>query len=219
MKCPHCLTSIHPKEENHILGNDSTSLWAVVWQTCPACKKFIIALHEQYDRYRLSDGSDHYYKSRVLLAYPKAPSRTPLPPEVPSPYRDDYREACMTLADSPKASAALSRRCLQAILRDHAGVKHGNLAGEIQQVIDSGKLPSHLTESLDAIRNIGNFAAHPIKSTSTGEVIEVEDGEAEWNLDVLESLFDFYFVQPAIIKKKRDALNSKLKDAGKPQMK
>ena len=125
----------------------------------------------------------------------------------------------MTLADSPKASAALSRRCLQAILRDHAGVKHGNLAGEIQQVIDSGKLPSHLTESLDAIRNIGNFAAHPIKSTSTGEVIEVEDGEAEWNLDVLESLFDFYFVQPAIIKKKRDALNSKLKDAGKPQMK
>jgi hypothetical protein len=44
-------------------------------------------------------------------------------------------------------------------------------------------------------------------------------GEAEWLLDVLEGLFDFYFVQPALLKAKRDALNKKLKDAGKPAMK
>ena len=31
-----------------------------------------------------------------------------------------------------------------------------------------------------------NFAAHPIKSMHTGEVIEVEPGEAEWLLDTLE---------------------------------
>jgi hypothetical protein len=47
----------------------------------------------------------------------------------------------------------------------------------------------------------------------------VEPGEAEWNLDVIESLFDFYFTQPALLKKKRDALNTKLKAAGKPEMK
>jgi hypothetical protein len=80
-------------------------------------------------------------------------------------------------------------------------------------------LPTHLTESIDAVRNIGNFAAHPIKSTSTGEIVDVELGEAEWLLDVLESLFDFYFVQPAILKAKRDALNKKLMDAGKPSLK
>ena len=66
---------------------------------------------------------------------------------------------------------------------------------------------------------IGNFAAHPIKSNSTGEIVEVEIGEAEWLLDVLELLFDFYFVQPAITKAKREALNQKLLDAGKPPMK
>jgi hypothetical protein len=33
---------------------------------------------------------------------------------------------------------------------------------------------------LDAIRTIGNFAAHPIKSTSSGEIVDVEPGEAEW---------------------------------------
>jgi hypothetical protein len=35
----------------------------------------------------------------------------------------------------------------------------------------------------------------------------------------LEALFDFYFVQPSVNKKKREALNAKLKAAGKPEMK
>jgi hypothetical protein len=43
--------------------------------------------------------------------------------------------------------------------------------------------------------------------------------EAEWNLDVLEALFDFYFVLPAVVKKKRAALDQKLKEAGKEPMK
>lgn len=93
------------------------------------------------------------------------------------------------------------------------------MAQEIQEALDSGHLPSHLAESLDAIRNIGNFAAHPIKSKSTREVVPVEPGEAEWNLEVLEALFDFFFVQPARLRKKRDALNKKLSDVGKPPMK
>ena len=58
-------------------------------------------------------------------------------------------------------------------------------------------LPSHIADSLDAVRNIGNFAAHPAKSQATGEVVPVEPGEAEWTLDTLEELFDFYFVSPA----------------------
>jgi hypothetical protein len=105
------------------------------------------------------------------------------------------------------------------LLREEGKVKHGNLSDEIQQVIDAAKLPSLLLDSLDAVRNIGNFAAHPIKSKASGEIIDVEPGEAEWNLDVLESLFDYFFVQPALLKKKRDALNAKLKEAGKPGMK
>ena len=44
----------------------------------------------------------------------------------------------------------------------------------------------------------------------------MEPGEADWNLDVLESLFDFYYVQPAMLLAKRDALNAKLVAAGNP---
>jgi hypothetical protein len=150
---------------------------------------------------------------------PKATLR-PAPNEaVPKIFAGDYVEACNVIADSAKASAALSRRCLQNILREVEKVKHSDLANEIQQVLDKGKLPTHLAESIDAIRHIGNFAAHPIKSTASGEIIDVEPGEAEWNLDVLESLFDFYFVQPDFLKKKRDALDAKLVSAGKKPMK
>ena len=85
------------------------------------------------------------------------------PLEVETSFADDFREACLVIGDSEKASAALSRRCLQKLLIDKAGAKEkATLDSQIQGVIDSGKLPSHLTEDIDAIRNIGNFAVHPM---------------------------------------------------------
>jgi hypothetical protein len=211
MKCPHCLVEFHAALEQSQLGNDCEAHWQLLKQICPACKRFVIQLFRT-ERHPSN-------KTSLWNVWPKAPSRTPLSNDVPQDFAADYSEACLVLQDSPKASAALSRRCLQHTLREKAGVKHGELANEIQQVIDSGKLPSHLSESLDAIRNIGNFAAHPIKSKSTGEIVDVELGEAEWNLDVLESIFDFYFVQPELLKRKKAALDKKLADAGKPPMK
>lgn len=151
------------------------------------------------------------------MAYPRSGSR-PVPAEVPSPYRDDFVEACKVLGESAKASAALSRRCLQAILRDQAGTKSKDLADQIDEVIASKAVPSHIQNDLHAVRNIGNFAAHAMKSTVTGAILDVEPGEAEWNLDVLESLFDFYFVQPALAAKRKADLNQKLKAAGKPEL-
>jgi len=151
------------------------------------------------------------------MAYPQGFLR-PVPAEVPDPYKQDFTEACKVLQDSPKASAALSRRNLQAILRDKAATKNKDLFDQIDEVINAGKIPSHIQDGLHAVRNIGNFAAHEIKSKVTGSIVSVEPGEAEWNLDVLESLFDFYFVQPALTAKRKADLNKKLKEAGKPEI-
>ena len=154
-----------------------------------------------------------------IIVYPKTTAR-PVPPEVDLAFENDFREACLVIGDSEKASAALSRRCLQKLLIEKAGAKEkATLDSQIQEVLDSGVLQSQLADAIDAIRTVGNFGAHPIKSTHTGEVIEVELGEAEWLLDTLEGLFDFYFVQPAILERKRDALNKKLEEAGKSKLK
>jgi hypothetical protein len=96
-------------------------------------------------------------------------------------------------------------------------VKAKNLAQQIDEVMPG--LPAYIAESIDAIRNIGNFAAHPQKSQSSGEIVDVEPGEAEWNLEVLDMLFDHYYVKPELVKKRRATLDAKLKEVGKPPMK
>lgn len=225
MKCPHCLVEFHADQTwwSVFLGGDANGQWLLSRRTCPSCNRFVmnlengigIPLGNQVGTFHLRFPA----KETTMLVWPKGISRASVPPEVPPAIVEDYKEACLVLADSPKASAALSRRCLQLLLRSAAGVKQGDLSNEIQQVLDSKTLPTGIAENVDAVRNIGNFAAHPNKSTSTGEVLPVEPEEAEWNLEVLESLFDVYFVQPARAKAKRDALNKKLQDAGKPPLK
>jgi hypothetical protein len=221
MKCMHCLVEFHANKQEDFIGDDVDKGWAIFQYDCPACNRMnLFLVNGEVSRYPNGRGTilENRIISRVAIR-PFGTNRPPCPPEVLDHIADDYKEACIVLPFSSKASAALSRRCLQNLLRDAAKVKHSDLSKEIQEVIDSGKLPSHLVESIDAIRNTGNFAAHPAKSLNTGEILPVEPEEAEWNLDVLESLFDFFYVQPAIVAKKRVALNAKLQEAGKPPMK
>ncbi|MDR5778766.1 DUF4145 domain-containing protein [Caballeronia sp. LZ065] len=221
MKCPHCAVEIHPDFEIErlrvygIAGGATTQeqiggrRWFVSHMTCPACAEPIINLR-----------GDRGTKEPIPVSrvYPSSTGRPRAPVEVPDHISEDYHEACAVLEDSAKASAALSRRCLQAVLREN-GYAQKDLVKAIEAVLASNTLPSAIADNLDAIRNIGNFAAHPMKDTSTGQILPVEPEEAEWNLDVLEELFDFFYVQPEKARQKRAALNEKLQAAGKPPMK
>lgn len=223
MKCPHCLVAIHEGFTNSRVTSDRDGTWEVAHQICPACARAIILLlvgtPGTVDRGRGHEYGGLSYVERTILAHPRGSGRPPCPKDVPKHIAEDYREACAIFADSEKAAAALGRRCLQAVLREAAGVKPGNLADEINEVLAKGHLPTHLSESIDAIRNIGNFATHPMKSQQSAQILDVEPGEAEWTLETLELLFDYYYTQPALRAAKRDALNAKLKAAGKPPMK
>jgi len=210
MKCFHCSVEVHPGFNQMGAGwqDRQAGSWAVYAMACPSCHMQLIRLHQN------TGGAAPV----VHNVYPRNALR-PIAPEIPSPYRDDFRESCEVLPISPKASAALSRRCLQMILRDKGNFTQKDLAPQIQAAIDSGRLPSHLSEAIDAVRNIGNFAAHPMKSQATGVIVEVEPGEAEWLIETVDGMFDFYLVQPALLKAKRDALNAKLAEIGKPPLK
>ena len=73
----------------------------------------------------------------------------PAAPEVESKFAEDYNEACLVLPFSPKASAALSRRCLQNIIRLKEGIKERNLKTEIDKLIATNKLPSYISDNLE----------------------------------------------------------------------
>ena len=236
MKCLHCAVEIHDYfEENaqHIwVYSDSDRTidetdegWWVSFTDCPACDKPMIKMW-RVEKTAAKPTGPHETNSSVpsksrrtesFIAYPRFALRL-VPSEITDPLRSEFLEACAVLPASPKASAALSRRCLQLLLREQ-GFTANNLAPQIDQLINANILPSHLRDAVDAIRNIGNFAAHPLKSTATGEIVDVEPGEAEWTLDVLEDLFDFFIVRPKQTAAKKAALNAKLLALGKPAMK
>ena len=67
--------------------------------------------------------------------------------------------------------------------------------------------------------NFGNFSAHPITDQTTLQIVEVEVTEAEYCLDILDAIFDHYYVRPAEAKRRRAALDAKLQLAGKPPSK
>lgn len=220
IECPHCSVSIHVSWESGILDEDVDGLWLVQHATCSSCARVIVGIVQA--KAAREAGSGEYIGITPLstrFVRPLVKGR-PFPSgDVPKSIADLYSESGAVLALSARASAALSRRCLQEMLHEHVGIKGRTLDAEIDALLKQGTLPSHIAESVDAIRTIGNFAAHPIKSTASGEIVDVEPGEAEWLLDVLDLLFDHVFVQPAVTKRKRDALNEKLKAAGKPPLK
>ena len=151
--------------------------------------------------------------------YPIGANRGPVSPVVPPEIADDYIEACNVLPISAKASAALSRRCLQNMLHAHGYKAKDNLAKEIDLLLNEPALPHKLRVTVDAIRNFGNFSAHPINDVTTLQVIDVAPHEAEWCLETIEELFDHFYVGPAAAKAKKAALDVKLKAGGKPPSK
>lgn len=222
MKCPHCSVAIRFEEEDSLTWpeheNDVIALgYQLAYGHCPNCENLIVLLQNGLVETKGNAFFMSELRSEELL-YPRSGAR-PLPPEVCEPERSDFAEAVAVLPVSTKASAALSRRLLQHVLRERFKIKPSSLDKEIEDFLKLPGVPSHVMEAVDGVRNIGNFAAHPIKNTNTGEIVDVEPGEAEWLLEVLEALFDFTFTQPVRLQQRKDELNKKLATLGKPPMK
>lgn len=226
MKCPHCTIHFHDnwicgwffrqsdtpmKETYQVEGN---LFWAYRSAVCPACKNVTL-------QFAVTDGRQNAVKDWQQI-HPIGANRGPVSPDVPSEIAEDYIEACNVLPISAKASAALSRRCLQNMLHAHS-YRDRDLAREIDLLLNEPDpkkaLPHRLRETIDSIRNFGNFSAHPIDDKTTLQVIDVDPHEAEWCLETIEELFEHFYVGPAMARAKKAGLDAKLAAAGKPPSK
>ena len=104
---------------------------------CPNCEKTSI--------YGIGISGDII--NQKYLIYPKSNAKQ-YPEYVPQSIRKDYQEAFETLNISPKASATLSRRCIQGMIR-----------------------------AIDAARKLGNIGAHMEKDTSIIVDIDPEEAK------------------------------------------
>lgn len=123
----------------------------------------------------------------------------PFPEFVPEAMVEDYKEAWSIIDLSPKSSATLARRCLQAMIRDFCGIRERTLFHEIDALrvmAEKDALPRGVDEdtigAMIALKDVGNIGAH--MSEIDGVILDVDAGEAEKLLGLIEMLFADWYV-------------------------
>jgi len=228
--CPYCsqnatITESNISSESHFFNEGNKDKDLVVITTvvvCPneKCKEYTIQAQLYKAKFERSISTDLQPTGFPILTWMLKPQSNakPFPSYIPTVIRNDYKEACLILDLSPKASATLSRRCLQGIIRDFWGIAKKNLFEEINAL--KGNIESDTWDAIDAVRSIGNIGAHMEKDINL--IIDVEPKEASLLVGLIEILFRDWYISrherqqhlKAIVKAAED--KKKVKSKKKP---
>lgn len=113
-----------------------------------------------------------------------------LPDYIPAAIQEDYYEACRIRDLSPKASATLSRRCLQGMIRDFHKISLSRLIDEVNTL--EGIVEPDIWESIDAVRTVGNIGAHMERDINI--IVDVEPEEAQLLISLIEQLIEDWYI-------------------------
>jgi hypothetical protein len=195
---------------NYILGMEPKKpSYTMSVALCAGCGQPTIFVKE-WSNHALGDDQQIAWHKQL---YPigRAPKSLP---NTPQEHLRPYLAACRTLEASPEASACMSRRCLQGILRCQ-GYNQNVLAKQIEAALAETdrdrRLPAELRKTVDYIRSFGNLSAHPTNDAATLEIIDVEPDEAAWCIEIAEQLMAHYFERPAETAAKIHAADAKRK--------
>jgi hypothetical protein len=178
--CPYCNrpctlqdTDVRHCQDHEYLSKEHGSVLANFQFTIcpnPKCRQQTIVAHVfNYDpSTRETAGLLHEWR-----LVPESEAK-PFPDFIPVQLLDDYREACLIRNKSPKASATLSRRCLQGMIRDFWGIAKGRLIDEVNAL--QSRVDAQTWKAIDAVRKVGNIGAHMEKDVNL--IVDVEPEEA-----------------------------------------
>ena len=198
--CPYCnrsttITDSNYSDDIHYLDKDNKQgmiglKTVVIICPNPNCKEISIEA-------KLYKAKSNYYDVPTVIGDPlinwslKPNSKSKVFPNyIPEAILSDYEEACKIVNLSPKASATLSRRCLQGIIRDFWEIKPGRLVDEIKAI--ERNVDPTTWEAIDAIRSIGNIGAHMEKDINL--IIDVDPNEAELLIKLIEMLIKDWYI-------------------------
>lgn len=197
--CPYCRqvatitkenvsSNLHVFDKNNKIGYLGIYTYVTV---CPnsKCKEFSI----KAGLYNVDYKESWKVIGESLLDWDLKPQSEakPFPDYIPAPIIQDYEEACLIVGLSPKASATLSRRCLQGIIRDFWGISKSRLVDEVNAL--SGKIDASTWKAIDSVRSIGNIAAHMEKDINL--IVDVEPEEADLLLRLIEVLLEEWYIR------------------------
>jgi hypothetical protein len=197
-KCPHCNKEQTVSDEDRrvsfadltLANEDGPRRLVSKFVVCPnpECRKFslITSLHH------LEVSGKRTYTGKHIKTWALVPSSCArsFPIAIPQHILQDYHEACLTIELSPKVAAALSRRCLSSMVRDYWQVQPGSLSDEFRQI--KGTVDPLTWEAIESIRKSGMIGA---RMESIGaEILDVEPGEAELLIGLIETLIEDWYV-------------------------
>lgn len=165
-------------------ADDNRPIWSNIFRVyirlCPSCDEVSFE----------AEGLENLSGINIPL-YPTSRARQ-FPDYIPKAIREDYEEAYSILSLSPKASATLSRRCLQGMIRDFWGVKvkSGKLFDEINEIQD--KVSPAQWKAIDSLWSLGNIGAHMEKDVNI--IVEIDNGEAEKLIKLIELLMEKWYI-------------------------
>ncbi|MCD1656091.1 DUF4145 domain-containing protein [Treponema zuelzerae] len=206
-QCPHCdhHATLKPQDysiannysKNQSAPNDSKEYINVQTKLifCPngECQKYTIyvSIYKAHTEYTQHSGTkiinDEYISGNIF--YPNVKLKA-YPDYIPQAIISDYKESYQIVELSPKASATISRRCLQGIIRDFWKVKPGKLVNEIDQIKE--KVDELTFNAIDSVRKIGNIGAH--METDINYIIDVDKNEASILLSLIEMLLENWYI-------------------------
>lgn len=153
----------------------------VQFSLCPSCDKHSIKV----------SGLGRDVTGKSINFVPSSLAKQ-FPDYIPQSIRNDYEESCKIVNLSPKASATLSRRCLQGIIRDYWEITNKkNLYDEIGAIKD--KVDPQVKKVLDSVRQIGNIGAHMERDINL--IVDIDPNEAERLIKLNEYLIEQWYIK------------------------
>jgi len=209
--CPHCFVTIFNSwillpTNQPIMANELG--YSFVYMKCPACNESIVKMEwNSFNKNsRLYEPLSESSGWRYVL--PINPIRFKLNGEIPEKYQKMFLESASILENSPDASAAISRKCLQELLKDYEKTNSDTLYLQIEEVVKKTNLDPSLSNLLHLLRKTGNAGVH-LKLKISGQILEVDKKDAESSLKILFQLFNFYIVDVNEREKMFNELNDK----------
>lgn len=146
--------------------------------TCTNCKKCSYWLAKEPDQGH--EGVEPKHGDMLSPAVTVAPMPHP---DMPDNIREDYEEARLIAAKSPRGAAALLRLGIQKLCI-HLGEDGKNINQDIASLVKKG-LSVQIQEALDIVRVVGNNAVHP-GELSVSDIAEVSNSLFELVNQIVE---------------------------------
>lgn len=113
------------------------------------------------------------------------------PEYIPAQIRGDYTEAVAIKNLSPKASASMSRRCLQGMIRNFWDVKDKRTLSQEIDAIRNDVDPDTWS-AINGVRTIGNIGAHMEQDVNL--IVDVDSDEADSLIWLVEYLMKDWYI-------------------------